>query len=257
MNAPTIRRRWGRSSGGTGGTDDTTEAPPTINSRTVQRGKNFVFEDPSAQAAWNRSHPTPARFQKKRANGTPCEHYLWTGRCKYGDGCKYSHKEPDSEEDMMRTPGEIFRARQDERTEYCRHYQKGRCTYGNNCRHSHEQPRTGGYETNAARSTRALKCKDYPNCKIGCSPEKEYCHHFFKYGNCKFGDKCRLAHDSPYHEVAPDCKHYEAKGFCKMGCRPGKTYCHRYWRYGECPHGKNCKRSHSPPSFRPSLSDSD
>ena len=250
MTAREVRRRRGMSSGSTGGTDDTTEAPPAKKYRTVKRGNIFVFEDASVEAEWNRLHPTPEWFQESRDNGPPCDHYLRTGRCMYGDACKYSHKEPDSKEDMMRTQGEIFRASHEERTEYCRDYQKGRCTFGNNCRHSHEQPRTGGYETNAARSTRALKCKDYPNCIIGCTPEKEYCHHYFKHGKCKFGNECRLAHDHPSLVVAPVCKHYAAKGFCKMGCRPGKTYCHKYFRYRECPHGKNCNRSHSPPSFR-------
>ena len=268
MTEPTVRRRWGKSSEGTAVTDETTEsAPPPAAyqgslygwlpqhlTQTMGNGR-WQWDEPWMEEEHEHLYPTPEWATKMRDNGQPCGHYLRTGQCKYGDGCKYSHKEPDMDPpakqigtqlDIKITPEDTNSASHEKKTEYCRHYQKGRCTFGNKCRHSHQQHRTSGYETNAASSTRKLKCHDYPDCVIGCTPEKEYCHHFFKHGNCKFGDECRLSHNHPNHVVEMDCKHYNAEGFCKMGCRPGKIYCHIYARNGKCPNGNKCRRSHSP-----------
>ena len=142
--------------------------------------------------------------------------------------------------------------RDSRKTEYCGHYLMGRCGYGAKCQYSHQRPpqdglQQDGYVTKAANSTRGLKCPDYPNCIIGCTPEKEYCHHFFKHDNCRFGDECRLSHNHPTHVVQVDCKHYPD---CPFGCGPNKIDCHRYTRRGECPNGNKCHRSHSPPAFR-------
>lgn len=123
-------------------------------------------------------HPTPEWFKEviNKQRYEPCRHYLKKGRCMFGEQCKYSHKEPDhkdsttledSEEEMMRTPGEISCARQEERTGYCRHYLKGRCGYGEQCQYSHQHPQQDGYEPPAANSTRVseMKCEDYPKCR--------------------------------------------------------------------------------------------
>ena len=59
-------------------------------------------------------------------------------------------------------------------------------------------------------------CEKGSDCKIGCRKGYLLCHHYYKRGDCKYGDDCKYEHVEP---PARMCGHYARHRTCRYGDR--------------------------------------
>ncbi|KAJ3324873.1 hypothetical protein HDU76_013306 [Blyttiomyces sp. JEL0837] len=88
--------------------------------------------------------PSPSPSSRKQA----CSFYFATGRCKYGENCKFSHDPNDN------VPGNSQPSRSSSTSDQpCSHYWKyGKCQYGGKCKYKHVRDPTTALQRQAQQS---------------------------------------------------------------------------------------------------------
>nr|XP_043622230.1 zinc finger CCCH domain-containing protein 3-like [Erigeron canadensis] len=110
-----------------------------------------------------------------------CVYYLRTGKCGYGDECRFNHptyneQDKQHESDHPRRVGEPD----------CIYFLKtGSCKYGSTCKYNHPQDRHGP-------SPVVLNMIGLP-MRQGQKP----CSHYLRTGSCKYGITCKFHHPQP------------------------------------------------------------
>ena len=141
-----------------------------------------------------------------------CRAFRNTGRCRYGDECKYQHSEGEAIANPPR--GLCFNFQQD-----------GECKFGDRCRfkHGEDDPRfdeTGDKIPTAGKKKRVRKRNnDAPREKLD-----EVCNNYME-GRCRYGENCRRLHpgnveQQPVEKIDEICNNYQ-QGRCRFGdlCR--------------------------------------
>ena len=81
---------------------------------------------------------------------------------------------------------------------------------------------------------------------------KQICQHFSSRGSCRFGDRCRYAHDSPSGTRSTDRESW-ARGQTAMGSLEAPIpfgVCQNFWKHGHCRYGCKCRYDHVRPQER-------
>jgi hypothetical protein len=152
----------------------------------------------------------PQRF------GEPvCRDFLRTGRCKYGDSCKYHHplggvKTADPNEPP-------FPIRPDE--PLCQYFLKnGTCKFGQTCKFNHpahmigisrsQNPfPLGGTTSKSSNSNLHPPTQDIQNInELGLllpqRPNQPHCIYYLNHGRCKYGSTCKYHHPTNAHMIS-------------------------------------------------------
>lgn len=153
------------------------------------------------------------------AAGEVCRAFRNTGRCRYGDACKFEHTEGDTIEPPPRGPCFDFR-------------DAGNCKYGDKCRFLHgdddvRPATTPAVRTRAPRAPRA-------DAEVRAPKPRGVCYDFRDAGDCKFGDKCRFAHGEDDARPATEAPARRAPGLC-----------FNFRDTGNCEYGDECRFSHA------------
>eukprot|EP00750_Incisomonas_marina_P000783 INCI10583.1.p1 GENE.INCI10583.1~~INCI10583.1.p1 ORF type:complete len:211 (-),score=30.98 INCI10583.1:211-843(-) len=201
----------------------------------------FYFFPPSALHALSCPLPSstllflflPPHLTNMAEASEVCRAFRNTGRCRYGESCKYEHSEGDAIEPPPR--GQCFNFEQD-----------GECEYGDRCRYLHgeedgsrfekkrkpRKPRGPRKEAGAEeevdgedRPARARKPRRKPRRKARVPGEKldEDCNNYAA-GRCRYGENCSRRHvgDVEQHVEKIDevCNNF-LEGRCQFGdlCR--------------------------------------
>lgn len=151
-----------------------------------------------------------------RRPGEPdCRDYLRTGRCKYGESCKYHHPTGGMQTTDPNEPP--FPIRPDEPV--CQYYLKnGSCKFGQACKFHHPPHMMG-----KARPSYAGGIAGDPNLNIGPNlnlpydisipgegniglvspqrPNEPDCIYYLKHGTCKYGATCKYHHPINAHTI--------------------------------------------------------
>lgn len=173
-----------------------------------------------------------------------CRSYRNTGRCRFGDDCKFEHSEGEPiAQPERRERGECFNFRDngecahadrcrfshgpddtrgnDRSQEVCRNFLRGRCANGDECPRKHE----GTPVEPKARAPRQRKPR-----------AKGVCFSFRDNGECERGDECQFTHG-------------EAQG--EGGRRPRRErkpkaagVCFAFRDNGDCERGQECRFVH-------------
>ena len=126
-----------------------------------------------------------------------CRDFLRTGRCKYGESCKYHHPEGGTQTNDPNEPP--FPIRPDE--PLCQYYLKnGTCKFGQACKFHHPPHLMGKPRTIYASSSINVNPSEMvavPN-EVGLvlpqRPAEPDCLYFLKHGRCKYGSTCKYHH---------------------------------------------------------------
>ena len=144
-----------------------------------------------------------------------CRAWRNTGKCRYGDECKYVHSEGDPIPNPPR--GQCFNFSEN-----------GTCKFGDRCRYVHgdndprfdsDGKRIPSKKSKSARTKTPRRRKSGPPKKID-----EVCNNYLK-GVCRYGDGCRRTHvgdveQKPVEKIDEVCMNFQ-KGRCRFGdmCR--------------------------------------
>lgn len=140
-----------------------------------------------------------------RAN-VDCREYLRTGKCKYGNQCKFNHP-PVNCRDYLRT---------------------GNCKYGNQCKYNHPP----WVQSGGGIKERINPCKPL----FPIRPNEPPCPYFLRYGTCKFGQTCKFHH--------PPSALSASENNCFLAQRPTEPDCIFFLKHGHCKFGSTCKFHH-------------
>jgi len=212
-------------------------------------------------------------FDKKDGEQEICRSFRNTGKCRFGEECKFEHSEGEPvPQPPRRARGECFRfekgeceygdrcrfnhgpddTRDDDKTkEVCRNFQRGRCKNGDECLRIHE-PAPAGTEVdgeNKPRRERRRKPRnedgdegDVPRERRQRKPRPKICFAFRDEGVCERGDDCMFVH------AAPRADGEEGEGDAPRRRRrkpksngPGECFA---FRDGNCERGEECRFTH-------------
>jgi hypothetical protein len=145
--------------------------------------------------------------------GEPCRDYLRTGRCKYGDSCKYHHPAGGIQTNDPNEPP--FPIRPDEPV--CQYFLKnGTCKFAQACKFNHPphmmgKPRSayaGGAVVGPTNSNLGLQNDNsMPGDEGLVLPQRinePDCIYFLKHGRCKYGGTCKYHHPLNAHAIGAD-----------------------------------------------------
>ena len=105
----------------------------------------------------------------------PCRDFLKHGRCKFGNGCKFSHSQDGGvAPSTVKTPAKCNTF-----------HESGQCRFGSKCRFLHGQPDPAASAKNKSVSFQ----------------ESRPCHAFIK-GRCSYGSSCKFSHGGSSAGVA-------------------------------------------------------
>ncbi|WOK94712.1 zinc finger CCCH domain-containing protein 32-like isoform X3 [Canna indica] len=131
----------------------------------------------------------PAPYPERQ--GRPdCAYYMRTGRCGFGDGCRYNHPH------QRGTVAEAAIVGSPEHTEpiirpACKYFVKhGTCKFGDLCKFKH--PKQDGY----------FPLSSLNKCGYPLRPGEKDCSYYVRTGCCKFGLTCKFNH--PELSLAPN-----------------------------------------------------
>jgi len=152
----------------------------------------------------------------QRSGEPDCRDFLRTGRCKYGDSCKYHH--PIGGVKAPSDPNEpLFPIRPDEPP--CQYYLKnGTCKFGQTCKFNHppnivsrsRSASLGALTAVNPSASNLSQCVQVPsevniNGDIGLllpqRPTEPECIYFLKHGRCKYGSTCKYHHPANVHTI--------------------------------------------------------
>ena len=156
-----------------------------------------------------------------------CRDYLRTGRCKYGESCKYNH--PTNVEDgggvKPTNPGEpLFPMRPNEPP--CQYFLKhGTCKFGQSCKFNHPSGMLSGFDGMQANSN-AL-----PSGLVFLTTTNST--------TCAFDASPGLRHSGSMDEVASAHSNVQI-----LPQRPSEQNCIFFLRNGRCKYGPTCKFHH-------------
>lgn len=152
-----------------------------------------------------------------------CRDYLRTGRCKYGNSCKYYHPPNVQSGGGMKTPlnptEPMFPIRPNEPA--CQYFMKhGTCKFGQSCKFNHptaaQQPQYTAATASPVLVGRRIVDTSTQLVALGPPgtelthmmvqflpqrPDQPDCIYFLRNGRCKYGANCRYHH--PIHQPAP------------------------------------------------------
>ena len=154
----------------------------------------------------------------------PCSTYLRNGKCKFGEGCRFSHGDGGGTDGRSKqTAGGSNAVRNDTKKPCTNYMGTGKCKFGEGCRFSHgggadgsggggggrqakqqrQQPMhqaqqiwTPNQADTTSLSAAGVHQKSSPKQQQkGGAANKELCKNWSKKRNCQYGDKCRYLHD--------------------------------------------------------------
>lgn len=145
------------------------------------------------------------QFQYPQREGEPeCRDFLRTGRCKYGDSCKYHH--PIGGSKPPSDPNEPpFPIRPNDPP--CQYYLKnGTCKFGQTCRFHHPPHLLGKTSSPSQKLTidgheSAMTFGEVEH--LPQRPLEPECLYYLKHGRCKYGTTCKYHHPS-LHKMSSD-----------------------------------------------------
>jgi hypothetical protein len=150
----------------------------------------------------------------QRLGEPDCRDFLRTGRCKYGDSCKYHHplggvKTADPNEPP-------FPIRPDE--PLCQYFLKnGTCKFGQTCKFHHPAHMVGvsrnqnPFSSGGNASNQCIEIPSNPSDHVNLLPQRSSepdCIYFLKHGRCKYGSTCKYHHPSSSHIVPNNPSRY-------------------------------------------------
>lgn len=145
------------------------------------------------------------QFQYPQREGEPeCRDFLRTGRCKYGDSCKYHHPVGGSKppSDPNEPP---FPIRPNDPP--CQYYLKnGTCKFGQTCRFHHPPHMLGKSLSPAQKLTIDGLESGLSHDEVEHLPQRPLepdCLYYLKHGRCKYGTTCKYHHPS-LHKMSSD-----------------------------------------------------
>ncbi|XWS39059.1 hypothetical protein CRYUN_Cryun18bG0017500 [Craigia yunnanensis] len=122
----------------------------------------------------------------ERPDEADCIHYLRTGFCGYGSGCRFNHPR-DRAAVMGAGRGGVGEYPERVGQPVCQYYMRtGTCKFGASCKYHH--PRQGGGSVSPV----PLNYYGYP-----LRPGEKECSYYVKTGRCKFGRTCKFHHPAP------------------------------------------------------------
>ena len=149
--------------------------------------------------------------------GEPCRDYLRTGRCKYGDSCKYYHPAGGIQTNDPNEPP--FPIRPDEPV--CQYFLKnGTCKFAQACKFNHPphmmgKPRSayaGGNVVGPTNSNLGLQSDNLMPGEEGLVLPQRLnepdCIYFLKHGRCKYGGTCKYHHPLNAQAIGADSTSY-------------------------------------------------
>jgi hypothetical protein len=149
--------------------------------------------------------------------GEPCRDYLRTGRCKYGDSCKYHHPAGGIQTNDPNEPP--FPIRPDEPV--CQYFLKnGTCKFGQACKFNHPphmmgKPRSayaGGAVVGPTNSNLGLQNDNLMPGEEGLVLPQRLnepdCIYFLKHSRCKYGGTCKYHHPLNVQPIGADSTRY-------------------------------------------------
>lgn len=169
--------------------------------------------------------------QYPQRDGEPdCRDYLRTGRCKYGESCKYHH--PIGGAKTPTDPREPpFPIRPNEPP--CQYYLKhGTCKFGQTCKFHHPAHilTTGG--------TGATVYMNLGNINLLAAQSCQPC-----------GQKCNLGNDNSNSNGHSNDYNHNRSFVQLLPQRPGEADCIYFLRNGRCKYGATCKYHHPTDTF--------
>jgi len=142
----------------------------------------------------------------QRAGEPDCRDFLRTGRCKYGESCKYHHPANVQSGGGFKSldPNEPpFPLRPNEPN--CQYYMKhGTCKFGQTCKFHHPS-----HLMNKGQGNPQFQCLPAPGPAIGSDvivllpqrPNEPDCIYYLRNGRCKYGSTCKFHHPLTYQSV--------------------------------------------------------
>lgn len=176
-----------------------------------------------------------------------CRNFRNTGRCRFGDDCKYQH----TEGDPIAPPERVIKARG-----VCFKFRDGDCKFGDNCRFFHGDEADAEIEAAARRDAEASgegKKKKRRGKKKKKEPEmnadgQEICRSFKSTGACRFGDDCKWAHEGYIPGVTDqdneDGEGGEGRRRTRRKKKKAANVCFAFQEDGECKYGDECRFKH-------------
>ncbi|KAJ4980754.1 hypothetical protein NE237_031591 [Protea cynaroides] len=206
----------------------------------------------------------------QRPGEKDCAHYMLTGTCRFGDGCKFDHPLwipeggiPDWKEVPLVAISESLPERPGEPD--CPYFLKTqKCKFGSRCKFNHPNDKIAS----------AVSSENVDASVLPERPSEPPCAFYLKTGKCKFGLNCKFDHpknitipsagqenDSeqtasvvkdggtttgdaksvkPFVPFTPALLH-NSKG---LPVRPGEVDCPFYLKTGSCKYGANCRFNH-------------
>lgn len=137
-----------------------------------------------------------SQYPQRPGEAENCRDFLRTGRCKYGDSCKYHHPPNVQNGGGVRAPlnpGEPpFPIRRGEPS--CQYYLKhGTCKFGQTCKFNHppmSPKQAATLAANASGSPFVLSNDNF----LPQRPTEPDCIYFLRNGRCKYGSTCKYHH---------------------------------------------------------------
>mmetsp|Transcript_37130 Transcript_37130/g.78757 ORF Transcript_37130/g.78757 Transcript_37130/m.78757 type:complete len:545 (+) Transcript_37130:128-1762(+) len=159
-----------------------------------------------------------------------CQHFLRTGQCKWGSGCKYNH--PEGLATQIAPGAEVALAAQSAPAPAAA---AAAPTWG--------QPAPAAAAPAAALAAigdGTTNSQGYP-----LNPGQADCAFYIKTGQCKFGSTCKFNHPEGAGGTAAAGEATNSLGY---PLRPGQEDCAYYVKTGQCKFSATCKYNHPEPN---------
>lgn len=133
-----------------------------------------------SRGAQNDQTTGTSQSTSSRSIDKQCHQWIDTGRCSFGDKCRFSHLGADSSNNDTAVDTSNTSTRSSDRptgnSNECYEFaESGECKFGDRCRFSHN---------------------DNPRQRRAEYQQKQPCHQYQQNGSCSYGDNCRFSHDS-------------------------------------------------------------
>ena len=174
----------------------------------------------------------------------PCKFYMRSGRCHFGEKCRYSH---DVEEiavgNTAEEKDEESRSPQPQvSSTACKFYlTTGQCRFGKKCRYSHDT------EAKPPVDTAEMMDEELVNSPPSQDTSARACKFYARNGHCHFGERCHNSHDA---EMMPADDEAERKNgvIVSASSHAANTpvaACKFYVKTGTCRFGDKCHYLHA------------
>ncbi|KAJ6812295.1 zinc finger CCCH domain-containing protein 65-like [Iris pallida] len=146
-----------------------------------------------------------------------CDHYVRTGGCRYGAGCRFNHP-PDKIKAKVKVkksaePGQGVEEKEEETSSEM-----------------------------GAQTESKMAAKEKKKATSSKSNGKLECKYYLTPGGCKNGKECKYVHHEKNEEVPVELN------FLGLPIRPGMKECDYYMRTGGCKYSTNCRNHHPDPT---------